>query len=256
MTAEACAARLHRAHVEAVPCDRIDDLQPTGDPAGGYAVQACLARQSASAGRRAVGWKVGVTSPGAMALFGTVEPIAGIIYADSIVADGGALDLARCCQPKIEGELLLRIGHVPTVDANDVDLLASIAAIHPALEIAESRIAGWPDDLGQAIADNACCGHLVIGPGCAVRVDLATVVMTLRRGGEIVVEGRGSDCLGSPLAVYRWLLGFARDRGWPVAAGDIVLTGAMGRPIDGASGGVFEAELSGVGVVAVRIAAS
>jgi 2-keto-4-pentenoate hydratase len=56
--------------------------------AEGYAVQQLVDAGFRAAGREPIGWKIGHTSP---------EPMVGIIYADSLLQDGGALDLAQTC---------------------------------------------------------------------------------------------------------------------------------------------------------------
>lgn len=226
------ADALFAARRTATPIESLSPHLAEDDIAGGYALQARLIAQSLDADRIFAGWKIGLTSPAALALFGADQPMVGRIFADSIIPDGGSLDMARTCAPRIEGEILLEIGHLPPADADDAALIASIALVRPAMEIADSRIAGWPRRAAHAIADNACCGWIVPSARgvAATGIDFAALAMEMTEDGASIITGKGSDCMGSILNVYRWFVARAHECGWPVLPGEIVLTGAMGAP--------------------------
>jgi 2-keto-4-pentenoate hydratase len=227
---ERSAELLFQARCDARPLDQeelgIEDLRQ------GEAVQARLLERSKAAGRRAVGWKIGLTSPAAMSAFGASEPMVGRIFEDSLLPSGGQLDPAITCTPKIEGELLIELGERPDADCEASILLASIRSVRPAMEVADSRIAGWPKGVAAAVADNACCGWIVMAPeGQTGDLDLAVLEMELAGNGEVVSRGSGESCMGGPLTVYRWFLQKAAASGWELRPGEWLLTGAMGPPV-------------------------
>ena len=136
----------------------------------------------------------------------------------------------------------------------DVDQVrAAVDHQRAALEIVDSRIAGWDITFGDTVADNGSSARYVLGP---VRVGLdetepVTVKMTLSRDGEVVSTGEGSACLGDPLAALAWLARTARAMGDPLRAGEVVLSGALGPMVPVSPGASYRAELSGLGEVAV-----
>lgn len=215
------------------PLPASDQLLDWNDAAIGHAVQTELDQMMSAAGRRRVGWKVGLTSPATLLTFGAKEPMVGVIYEDSVLQSGATLQMSRCCSPRIEGEILLEIGTPPIAGADDISLLALIASVRGAFEIADSRIEGWPRQIGQAIADNACCGFLV--PGIVfldpAGTDFSGVAMKLTAGSDTLSEGTGSASMGSVLNLYRWFVEASATSGRDIRKGDIILTGALGPAI-------------------------
>ena len=67
-----------------------------------------------------------------------------------------------------------------------VDLINAAAYVLPALEIVDSRIAGWDLSIVDTVADNASCGLYVVGtrPTSLDSLDLRDVPMRLTIDGE------------------------------------------------------------------------
>src|SRR3546814_13764609 len=100
----------------------------------------------------------------------------------------------------------------------------------PAIEIVDSRIAGWDITIVDTIADNASAGLFVLGasPKLLTDIDLAAVTVVLSRDGETVSTGVGSNCLGNPLSAALWLARRLAGLRQPLRAGDVGLRGAPG----------------------------
>jgi len=82
-------------------------------------------------------------------------------------------------------------------------------------------------------------------------VDPTDVQMTMQLDGETVSERSGKACLGDPLLALAWLARTARELGEPLRAGQIILSGALGPMAAVTSGSRVDAEISGLGRVAV-----
>ncbi|SPF06335.1 2-keto-4-pentenoate hydratase [Streptomyces sp. MA5143a] len=206
-----------------------------GDLETAYAVQQLNIRRAQAAGRRIVGRKIGLTSVSVQRQLGVGQPDFGALFADMAVADGGRVPAGRLLQPKVEAEVALVLGRdLPHGGCTVVDVLRAVDFALPALEIVDSRVQGWDITLVDTVADNASCGLFVLGgtPLSLIGVDLRAVTMTMTRNGETVSEGSGADCLGSPLNAAVWLASALAERGDPLRAGDLVLTGALG-PVRG-----------------------
>jgi 2-keto-4-pentenoate hydratase len=243
---------LEKAARTGVPCAPVRPLLPEADVEAAYAVQRLHVERAVAAGRRLVGRKIGLTSPAVQRQLGVDQPDFGALFADMAVPEGERIAPGRLIQPKVEAEVALVLGaDLPHREPTVADLLRATAFALPALEIVDSRIAGWDITIVDTVADNASCGLFVLGgtPVPLDRVDLRAVRMTLTKNGETVSQGTGADCLGSPLTAALWLASTLARLGDPLRAGDIVLTGALGPMAVATEGDEFAAHIDGLGTV-------
>ncbi len=239
-------------------CQPVRTLFADSDIESAYSVQRLNTERAVAAGRRLVGRKIGLTSRAVQRQLGVGQPDFGALFADMAVVEGGVVPPGRLLQPKLEAEVALVLGaDLPHPDCTVAELLSATEFALPALEIVDSRIAGWDITIVDTVADNASSGLFVLGgtPVPLDRVDLRSVQMTLSRNDEVVAEGNGADCLGSPLNATLWLASTLARMGNPLQAGDIVLTGALGPMVPVAPCDVFLAQISGLGFVQVRFGA-
>jgi 2-keto-4-pentenoate hydratase len=245
--------RLAAARASGTPCAPVRDL--LDDAGSAYAVQSAWVAERLDAGAIVTGRKIGITSPAVQAQLGVDSPDFGVLLDEMAVAAGGAADTTRLLQPRIEAEVAFVLGADLNLAApTDADVVAATDSVTAALEIVDSRIAGWDITLLDTVADNASAGMYVLGSAprsLDPDLDLASCAMTMRRNGTAVSAGLGSDCLGSPVRAVAWLAATAYALGAPLRAGDVVLSGALGPMVDVHAGDQFEAEVDELGAVSV-----
>ena len=224
--------QLHQAERSAqalapLPPETLDRLQ-------GYALlHQGLARRQA-AGERVSGWKVAFAGRAAQARFDLDEPVYGALTDAMQVDAGSTLAFTRLIQPKLEIELALVFGRTLTPgEHSDEAILAAIAEVAPAFEIADCRWKGWRFGLGAFLADNAAAGLYCVGPrtpfdparhGC--------VTYRLEHDGVPLGHGDTQAREDSPLFNLCWLVRRLLAAGQGVQAGQIVLSGALLAPMD------------------------
>ncbi|WP_168442877.1 2-keto-4-pentenoate hydratase [Microbacterium sp. PF5] len=243
--------RLRRAAETGRPCAPVRDLLGDTDQDAAYAVQSLGIARHVDGGRRIVGRKIGLTSPVVQAQLGVDSPDYGVLLDDMIHADREPLDLGRFLQPRAEAEVAFVLGRdLDSPNATVADVLRATEFVLPAIEVVDSRVAGWDIRLTDTIADNASSGAVVLGttPRRLDGLDLTALGMTLDRDGRPVSTGSGAACLGSPVIAVAWLAREVARRGQPLRAGEVILSGALGPMVD-ATAGVFRARLDGLGEV-------
>ncbi|MGW4772485.1 2-keto-4-pentenoate hydratase [Nocardia sp. NPDC004278] len=251
------AARLIQAAAERQPCAPVRDLIGSTDVGAAYAVQERLTAARLHVGATIVGRKIGLTSPAVQAQLGVDRPDFGVLFADMQCSEKQVVTMDRLLQPKVEAEVAFVLGK--DLDDGPLDIESVRRAVEyaaPALEIVDSRIAGWDITYGDTVADNASSGLFVIG---SARRDLnefqpVDVTMSMRINGREVSTGTGSACLDDPLEALRWLARTAREFGDPLRAGQIILSGALGPMAPVVAGDHVIAEISGLGVVQASFA--
>ncbi|WP_214369696.1 2-keto-4-pentenoate hydratase [Pseudonocardia sp. H11422] len=247
------ATQLIAAQRTGTPCPPVRDLLPDTTPSTGYAVQSLLTQARLDEGHRIVGRKIGLTSPAVQAQLGVDQPDFGVLFDDMACPQDQVVDITRLLQPKIEAEIAFVLA--ADLDTDDITATTARAVVGQAvaaLEIVDSRIAGWDISLVDTVADNASSGLYVLGdePVALGAQDLRTVEMTMTdHTGHTVSSGCGAACLGDPIAALVWLARTARAFGASLRAGDVVLSGALGPMVPVVAGGTYTADLSGLGTV-------
>jgi len=222
-----------------------------------YAIQAAWLRRklASDSGLRLVGRKVGLTAKAMQEQLGVSEPDFGFLLNRMLVASGGSIARDELILPRVEPEIAfylekdLRGPGLAVADVLDVT-----RAVAPALEIVDSRIADWKIKLQDTIADNGSSARAVIGPSVPYErgLDLAAVLVSLRRNGEQVGQGAGAAVLGHPAEAVAWLANALAAFGESLRAGDVVLPGAMCASVFANAGETFDASYTGLGSVSVR----
>lgn len=251
-------ARLQHAADTGIPCAPVRDLLGESDQDAAYAVQSLRTARQLAAGRRLIGRKIGLTSPSVQQQLGVDSPDYGALFDDMVYDDRESIDISRFLQPKVEAEVAFVLGRdLDSPSTHVADVLRATEFVLPAIEIVDSRVAGWDIRITDTIADNASSGALVLGttPRRLDGLDLSEIGMSLEFDGDPVSTGSGAACLGSPVIAVAWLAREVARRGAPLRAGEVILSGALG-PMAVAQPGVHRARLEGLGDVRADFRAS
>lgn len=256
---EQAAKQLREAMAAGTPCDPIRDLVGSEDDVElGYRIQQINVDRDMVNGRRVSGRKIGLTAPAVQAQMGVDQPDFGTLFVDMEYGDGVEIEAGRLMQPRAEAEVALVLEHDLDLGKHGfADIVRSTAFALPAIEIVDSRIADWNIRFVDTVADNASCGLYVLG-GKKVSladVDLRTIPMSMTINGEEVSTGEGAACLGHPLNAARWLADVMCERGTPLRAGDVVMTGALGPMKPMSAGETVVADFGPLGSVSTHVAA-
>lgn len=250
-TAEAVAKRIRDAYSGSTLAPLRDYLEPT-DVDTAYAVQSINTAYWQAEGRRIVGRKIGLTAKAVQVQLGVDQPDFGVLFDDMEIPNGGTLDAARLIQGKVEAEIALVLGaDLEGAEITAEDVAAAVKLVIPSLEVVDSRIADWKITFADTVADNASAAFFVLGDTALPLegLDLWSCGMVMEINGQIVSTGVGAACLGHPIEAAAWLARVLDQRGTPLKAGDILLTGALGPMVQLKPGDTVKATIGGLGSV-------
>ncbi|MFN0186155.1 MAG: 2-keto-4-pentenoate hydratase [Aquabacterium sp.] len=252
------AARLLWQHWQAGT--KLDGLPPALRPANAAAGHAVQARLPHVAGADVEGWKIAATSAAGQAHIGVNGPLPGRLLAGRVHGDGARLSLAGNAMCVAEPEFVFRFGRslAPRAVPYGVDeVLAAVAALHPGLEVPDSRYTDFVRaGEAQLLADDACAHLFVLGPAStadwrALGLRAQRVDGRVSRGGvtHLRRQGDGSAVLGDPRVALAWLVNALSVLGVPLQAGQFVTTGTCMQPLALAPGDQVLADFGVLGSV-------
>lgn len=228
-----------------------------------YAVQAALIALKRVAGRRGIGWKIGLTSRAMQDALKIDTPDSGVLMDDMLFAEGALVPVSRFIQPRIEAEIaFLMRAPLAGAEVTREAVLEATEAVAPSLEILDTRILRADPVTGRAriitdtVSDNAANAGIVLGPQrhAPGAFDLRRVGAIVKRDGIVEETGLGAGVLDDPVTGIVWLVRRLAAYGMGLSAGDIVLSGSFIRPIEAPPGSRFEADFGDFGRVAIAFA--
>lgn len=247
-------ARRERKLVPGLPAE----LRPR-DLAGAYAIQAASTPKllAQTGGGRVVGYKVGGTSPESLKMLGLQAPMRGPLLSPFVHDSPARLAADGFFIRALEMEFGVLLGKdLPAARApyTAEQVADAVAALVPAIEIADTRYDGWPGVGGlQIIADQASAGHWV--KGREERdwrdLDLANHAVTFSVNGVEKARGNSGAVMGHPLASLAWLANAMVEAGAALKAGDYVTTGSAGPVVRCDKGDTVVADFGRLGQVSV-----
>ena len=238
---------------------RTDELPSEFRPqtrAEGYAVQALIERRSP---QPLFGWKIAATSTAGQAHINVDGPLAGRLLAEKAFSSGASLSFGANHMRVAEAEFAFRMARdLPPRNApfRVEEVTAAIGALHPAIEIPDSRYDDFTKvGATQLIADNGCAHLFVLGDAAHESWRAIDLVAHPVRAvsGSVVHDGNGGRVLGDPLIALTWLVNELSGLGITLHAAEVVTTGTCVTPLPIASGDEVEADFGVLGGVSVRL---
>ena len=222
----------------------------------GYAIQTLLEKRSTSP---LYGWKIAATSKAGQTHLNVDGPLAGRLFRERVCAVGADVPFAHNHMKVAEAEFAFRMGRdlPPRPTSYRVDeVMAAVAALHPAIEIPDSRFDDFAKvGAAQLIADNACAHYFVLGsaaPDSWRQMNLVAHAVHGEVAGSVQRDGKGANVLGDPAVALTWLANEVRGLGLTLKAGQVVTTGTCLIPLPLKPRDQVTADFGACGKVEVR----
>ncbi|MET0436205.1 MAG: fumarylacetoacetate hydrolase family protein, partial [Devosia sp.] len=176
------------------------------------------------------GWKIVAGGQG--------EPLCSPIPANRFFANGAVLDAKTHRHFLAEVEVAVLLGADLFGSPNRFEVEAAIASVNPVLEMVANPFTdrdATPRNL--QLGDLQSNGAVVVGPAIAneIREALPTLPVSLVYDGKSVKDVAAGASWDDIVAALVWLAPHAESRGFPLKAGQTIITGSrVAAPLDGA----------------------
>ena len=208
--------------------------QPLADPriARGMRAQVELRQQRSAAGATQIGWKVGFGAPAAMRNLGIDNPLVGFLLDRAILQSGATVSLRDWQKPVAEAEIAAYMGADLAADADVETVRRAIAAIGPAIEVADVDSA--MDDIEAVLSGDIFHRHVVMGPRDTSRAGarLDGLSGQLRQSAQdIPVPADLESNIGRIVAIVGHVADMAAALGDRLKAGQFIICGSLTPPM-------------------------
>lgn len=205
-------------------------------------------------GKRVVAAKLGLTSVAKQQQMNVDEPAYGWLLEGCQVEVGTPLACGELIQPRCEPEIAFLVGRDlegPDVTADDV--LVATEAVMPAIDVLDSRYAGYRFTLPAVVADNISSARYALGdPTPVTGLDLRLLGCVLEVDGRLAATAAGAAVLDHPAAAVAWFVRSLARRGRRLEAGTVVLAGALTAAFPVQPGSVVRVTIDRLGSVELR----
>lgn len=219
-----------------------------------YAIQRDLEQAVVARGERVIGWKVGFTGAALQEAYGVTEPVAGFVLASGVFGSGAAVPAARFVGLGVEAEVAFLLkAELAGPGVTAASALLAVEGALPALELIDFRFGGKPRGVDM-IADGVAANAIVLGGALTsvIGLDLALEGVVFEQNGQVVSTNTAAEVMGNPLNSLAWLANTLGRAGRGLRAGDIVLTGSIGKVLRPKVGEFVRASFTRLGSAACR----
>ncbi len=230
-------------------------LDPEGsglDAAAAYGVQDEVI---AALGPGVVAAKLGLTSRAKQLQMNVDEPLYGWMVEGTEIMRGEPLISGELIQPRVEPEIAFVVGADLSGSAvTAAQVLMATTAVMPAIDVLDSRYAGYSFTLPDVIADNSSAARFVVGdPVSLSGIDLRRVGCVFSKNGEMMATAAGAAIFGHPAEAVAWFVRKLAERGRTLAAGTVVLAGALTAAVAVAPGDSYTVEIDRLGTLELAV---
>ncbi|MAS03866.1 MAG: 2-oxo-hepta-3-ene-1,7-dioic acid hydratase [Ahrensia sp.] len=222
-----------------------------------YAIQSAQIARKLAAGRKVIGWKIGLTSKVMQDALGIDTPDSGVLYDDMLFEDGAVVPAERFIQPRVEAEIAFVMKAPLTGDVTRDDVLSATDYVVPSIEILDTRIVRADAETGQVrkifdtVSDNAANAGVVLGRQHHTpdAIDLRWTGAIVRKDSQVVATGLGAGVLDDPIMGLVWLARRMHQYGQRIEAGQVILSGSFIAPVECPPGTRIETDFGAFGSV-------
>ncbi|MBB1486973.1 2-oxo-3-hexenedioate decarboxylase [Oceanospirillum sediminis] len=223
--------------------------------ADSYAIQMALLERFLEQGHKLIGWKAGLTSKAKMKQMGVEQPTIGFLTDRMARPENSVISTSDLVHPRVECEIaFVTKAPLSGPDCTAAEVMAATDYVMPAIEVIDSRFAGFKFDLESVVADNSSSARFVGGgrPRYANELELDTLGVVLEKNGEMVEMGAGAAVMEHPAEAVAMLVNILAELDRELPAGSFVMSGGITAAVAVQPGDYVTARFQELGSVSVK----
>ncbi len=248
---------LLNAQSTVTPITNIVDQYPEMTVAEAYDVQMRTYQTRIKNGDTVVGRKVGLSAKKMQEMFNVDEPVFGHIFASMMVPEGEPVSRSRLCRGVLEGEMAFVLKHDLKGPVTLAKVMASIAGVIPAFEIADTRCIEKPKKAQDIVADSSGAAMVMLGGQFTPidGIDLRNIGLILEKDGEVIATTATVAVLGNPVQPIVNLVNKLAEYDIGLSAGEFIISGTPHPAVPPETGSCYRVTFDRFGYVSVRFVA-
>ncbi len=231
---------------------------PWDDPRAqaGLRRQMALRHERLGRGEERLGWKVGFGAPASLELLGITAPLVGFLTDATLRPDGATVDTSTWDRGVVEFEVAVYIGADLAVGADATDARSAVAAVGPAIELANIDLTPGPEAVAEILAGNIFHEVLILGrpdPGRAGLDISGLEARVIVDGADYAATSELEALTGRYPEVVATVATTLATQGERLRAGDVIITGSVFPPVPVGVGRHFEFRLHPLTALSVTV---
>jgi 2-keto-4-pentenoate hydratase len=224
----------------------------------GMAAQLRCRHELLNAGQKPLGWKLAFGGPAAMERLRINAPLVGYVMQSALVPSGSTLSLSNWKKPALEPEIAVHLGKDLPAKADRNTTMAAIAALGPAIEVAD--VVNPSDDVEGTLACNIYQRQVILGRSDSSRAGGVLDGLTCRvlRNGSEIANTSDPQALqkltGELIDIVRHTANLLAAFGESLQAGQIIIAGSITPPILVEPGEEIVFHLAPIDTISIRFA--
>jgi 2-keto-4-pentenoate hydratase len=200
-------------------------------------------------GEKALGWKLGFGTKGAMEKLGISAPLVGYLLDSARVDSGAAVPIDGWGNPRLEPEVAAHMGADLPGGAGREQALAAIAGWGAAIELVDpDPNAGDPEPI---LAGDIFQRHVLLGPVVADADPAALSARVLRDGEETAAADDATEATGDLVDLVLHVARTLDEAGERLRAGEVIICGSIVPALEIAPGETLEVTVDPLGSLSV-----
>ncbi len=246
---------LMNAQETATPITNVVDQYPDITIAEAYAVHKKTFDTRISNDDTVIGRKIGLSAKAMQIMFNTDSPVYGNLFASMLVLEGEPISLSGLCKPMLEGETAFVLKKdLKGPGATPASVMASIAGVMPAFEIADTRGVEKPKAAQDLIADSCGACKVILGGQFTPidGIDFRQIGVVVEKDGEVIATAATAAVLGNPIHSVVNLVNKLAEFDIGLSAGEFVIPGTPHTVVSPEARSCYRATFDRVGYISAR----